>query len=85
MPPKLPRLRATGLLSTRLIQPLQSHWTTIRTMSNYNQVDESGYEPKEKDPQIGDYPNLPWVNKQLRTPIGWWDNQERRNYGEPVS
>ncbi|TDL25800.1 hypothetical protein BD410DRAFT_784825 [Rickenella mellea] len=36
----------------------------------------------EKDPQLGDYPDLPYVSKQLRPPSGWWDPQMRRNFGE---
>ncbi|CAG8484353.1 5877_t:CDS:2 [Diversispora eburnea] len=34
------------------------------------------------DPQIGDYPNLPFESKFKRSPYGWWDEQERRNFGE---
>ncbi|RUS31088.1 hypothetical protein BC938DRAFT_478488 [Jimgerdemannia flammicorona] len=39
---------------------------------------------KYDDPQIGDYPNLPWVNAQTRAPSGWFDNQDRRNFGETI-
>lgn len=38
-----------------------------------------------KDPQLGDYPVVPWTNNQRLPPNGWWDNQARRNYGDPVS
>ena len=35
---------------------------------------------------IGDYPNLPERSYQLRDPYGkYWDTQDRRNFGEPVS
>lgn len=34
---------------------------------------------------LGDYPNLPDISYQRRQHKGWWDPQERRNYGEPVS
>ncbi|CAL5869322.1 uncharacterized protein PFLUO_LOCUS3551 [Penicillium psychrofluorescens] len=39
-----------------------------------------------EDPlQNGDYQNPPRVKRQLRDPYGgWWDAQERRNFGEPV-
>ncbi|RKP10503.1 hypothetical protein THASP1DRAFT_11485, partial [Thamnocephalis sphaerospora] len=37
-----------------------------------------------KDPQIGDYPNLPWVHHSERDPFKYEDQQERRNFGEPV-
>jgi NADH dehydrogenase (ubiquinone) 1 beta subcomplex subunit 8 len=43
------------------------------------------YKPQEKDPQLGDYPQLPFVSTQLRSPLGWWDVQMRRNYGEVAS
>lgn len=43
------------------------------------------YKPQEKDPQLGDYPQLPFISTQLRSPLGWWDLQMRRNYGEVAS
>ena len=43
------------------------------------------HEYSNKDPQLGDYPVVPWTNNQLLPPNGWWDNQARRNYGDPVS
>ncbi|KAL9984119.1 hypothetical protein ACROYT_G006379 [Oculina patagonica] len=33
---------------------------------------------------LGDYPNLPDISNQRRQHKGWWDPQERRNYGEPI-
>ncbi|GAA5879765.1 hypothetical protein JCM3774_000180 [Rhodotorula dairenensis] len=30
------------------------------------------------------YPALSSASRQLRSPKGWWDNQERVNFGEPV-
>lgn len=41
--------------------------------------------PKEPDPQLNGYPELPWVNLQNRPPLGWWDVQGRRNFGETAS
>ncbi|KAK9723248.1 hypothetical protein K7432_002097 [Basidiobolus ranarum] len=38
----------------------------------------------DPDPQIGDYPNLPWENKQTRYPRDYWDQTERRNFGETI-
>ena len=38
----------------------------------------------EKDPQLGDYPQLPDVSRQYLPPKGWWDNQTRTNYGDTV-
>ncbi|KIK93610.1 hypothetical protein PAXRUDRAFT_504247 [Paxillus rubicundulus Ve08.2h10] len=39
---------------------------------------------QEKDPQLGDYPELPWLSNQTLPPRGWWDPQMRRNFGDPV-
>lgn len=39
---------------------------------------------QEKDPQLGDYPELPWQSSQTLPPRGWWDQQMRRNFGDPV-
>ena len=39
---------------------------------------------QEVDPQLGDYPQLPYVSKQRRNARGWDDPQMRRNFGEPV-
>ena len=38
----------------------------------------------ERDPQIGDYPVVQISNQSL-PPRGWWDQQARRNFGDPVS
>lgn len=39
-----------------------------------------------KDPQLGDYPDLPFVSQQQRKySPKWWDPQEKRNFGETVS
>lgn len=43
------------------------------------------FKPQEKDPQLGDYPDLPWVSDQELPARGWWDQQMRRNFGDPVS
>ncbi|CDH57843.1 nadh-ubiquinone oxidoreductase ashi subunit (ci-ashi or ndufb8) domain-containing protein [Lichtheimia corymbifera JMRC:FSU:9682] len=37
-----------------------------------------------EDPQIGDYPNLPRYSAQTRGPYGWWDPQDKRNFGETL-
>ncbi|EPQ31407.1 uncharacterized protein PFL1_00742 [Pseudozyma flocculosa PF-1] len=37
----------------------------------------------EKDPQLGDYPDLPYISLQTRKySPKWWDPQEKRNFGE---
>lgn len=44
------------------------------------------YDP-ELDPQLAglDYPLLSSASRQLRSPKGYWDSQERANFDEPVS
>ncbi|KAI9270862.1 hypothetical protein BY458DRAFT_539942 [Sporodiniella umbellata] len=37
-----------------------------------------------QDPQIGDYPNLPRDSAQIRGAHGWWDPQDKRNFGETL-
>ncbi|KAL7421825.1 hypothetical protein Q5752_003596 [Cryptotrichosporon argae] len=37
---------------------------------------------EEVDPQLHGYPQLPYVSLQTREPFGWWDRQERKNFGE---
>lgn len=39
---------------------------------------------QEADPQLADYPRLPWVSRQRLPPKGWWDPQMRRNFGDTV-
>ena len=41
-------------------------------------------QPPDDDPQLADYPRLPFVSKQTRPALGWEDLQFRRNFGEPV-
>jgi NADH dehydrogenase (ubiquinone) 1 beta subcomplex subunit 8 len=43
-------------------------------------------EVSDKDPQLGEYPQLPFVSLQRRKyDPRWWDPQEKRNFGEEVS
>ncbi|KAI9142469.1 hypothetical protein BKA69DRAFT_1068559 [Paraphysoderma sedebokerense] len=51
-----------------------------KTPQYFGSFKESGI-----DPQIGDYPNLKWVNAQDKDPYGnYWDVDDRRNKGEPL-
>ncbi|ORX62370.1 hypothetical protein DM01DRAFT_1315817 [Hesseltinella vesiculosa] len=67
---------STRLLSTRLIQrPVVVSSRSQSTLDTGKVLD---------DPQIGDYPNLPQYSAQSRGPFGWWDPQDKRNFGEDV-
>ncbi|EST04548.1 NADH dehydrogenase [ubiquinone] 1 beta subcomplex subunit 8 [Kalmanozyma brasiliensis GHG001] len=38
---------------------------------------------QSKDPQLGDYPDLPFISQQQRKySPRWWDPQEKHNFGE---
>ncbi|KAF8930820.1 hypothetical protein EDD21DRAFT_378020 [Dissophora ornata] len=53
-------------------------------------ADATAFLPGDKitgDTQIGSYPNLPMYNQQWRDgnpSAGYWDRQDRRNFGETV-
>lgn len=40
---------------------------------------------EEVDPQLNGYPQLPFTSRQNLPAKGWWDQQMRRNFGDPVS
>ncbi|KAH7341965.1 hypothetical protein B0J17DRAFT_648776 [Rhizoctonia solani] len=42
------------------------------------------FKQPENDPQLGDYPRVAPISVQRRPAKGWWDNQERRNFGETL-
>eukprot|EP00048_Salpingoeca_helianthica_P014879 m.224007 g.224007 ORF g.224007 m.224007 type:complete len:121 (+) comp16376_c0_seq1:1-363(+) len=39
---------------------------------------------KEDIRQIGNYPDFPAVSSQVKSPHGFWDPQDRRNFGDKV-
>ncbi|UZJ52549.1 hypothetical protein CBS101457_001869 [Exobasidium rhododendri] len=42
-------------------------------------------EVREQDPQLGDYPQLPYKSLQRRKyDPRWWDPQEKKNFGETL-
>ncbi|KAG0169884.1 hypothetical protein DFQ28_002790 [Apophysomyces sp. BC1034] len=73
-------LRATTsrLLNARLLAANNNKNIIIRAQSTLHTGEVA------QDPQIGDYPNLPRNSNQLRSPFGWWDNQDRRNFNETL-
>lgn len=67
--------RSSALLRTTAA-PLR-HLSTSRTNAAAQQ---------SKDPQLGDYPDLPYISQQQRKySPRWWDPQEKHNFGETVS
>ncbi|KAK4683418.1 NADH dehydrogenase (ubiquinone) 1 beta subcomplex subunit 8, partial [Tremellales sp. Uapishka_1] len=52
------------------------------TSSSTSQISTRLAPGEEIDPQLDGYPQLPWVSLQTREPKGWWDQQERKNFGE---
>ncbi|GAB5585729.1 hypothetical protein Unana1_00629 [Umbelopsis nana] len=78
MAPRIP----SSLISTRLLLTRAAATPASVTASRNQSTVHTG--KVAEDPQIGDYPNLPDLSNQLRSPFGWTDNQDRRNFGEPV-
>lgn len=53
-------------------------------VDSHRRMGADGREPN--DPQLGDYPELPFASLQRRRyDPSWWDAQEKRNFGETVS
>ncbi|KAI7821720.1 hypothetical protein BC939DRAFT_455202 [Gamsiella multidivaricata] len=84
--------RATSALATRFQYSTSSHLHG-HAGNKYDPAipgDETGFLPGDKitgDTQIGSYPNLPMYNQQWRdgnASAGYWDRQDRRNFGETV-
>lgn len=71
---------------SRLVRRPLSKPCLRRTLYNstYYETGTSEKAPVFDDPQIGDYPNLPYENHQTRAASGYWDKQGRVNFGEPV-
>ncbi|CEL55238.1 hypothetical protein RSOLAG1IB_01247 [Rhizoctonia solani AG-1 IB] len=42
------------------------------------------FKQPKNDPQLGDYPQIPAISVQRRPAKGWWNVQERRNFGETL-
>lgn len=77
-------LRATRTTSLSPSASALNRFTVISRSASTTTTQPVEWEPKEVDPQLGDYPQLPALSYQRRRPGGWDDPQERRNIGEPV-
>ncbi|KAJ5558101.1 NADH:ubiquinone oxidoreductase ASHI subunit [Penicillium sp. DV-2018c] len=57
----------------------------IAPRASFSQVSALRDAAVEDPLQNGNYPNPPRVKRAFRDPHGgWWDAQEKRNFGEPV-
>ncbi|KAL5485824.1 hypothetical protein ACEPAI_6866 [Sanghuangporus weigelae] len=50
--------------------------------SMHRQLQRRMYSDPARDPQLGDYPDIPPVYRGYLPPLGWWDNLTRRNFGD---
>lgn len=79
---------ASGRLSSRsgwsdtvLFQAVPLHVSTRRSVFGRC----TGNDITLADITVHGYPQLPAINLQSRSPYGWWDQQERKNFDEVVS
>ncbi|KAH8555517.1 hypothetical protein BGW37DRAFT_516439 [Umbelopsis sp. PMI_123] len=79
MAPRIP----SSLISSRLLLTRVAATPASVTASRNQSTVSTG--KVTEDPQIGDYPNLPHLSSQNRSPFGWDDNQDRRNFGETLN
>ncbi|KAJ5376338.1 hypothetical protein N7509_013224 [Penicillium cosmopolitanum] len=72
------------ILARRLPQVAARH--AIAPRAAFSQIPALRSSAEIEDPhQNNNYPNPPRVKRQFRDPHGgWWDAQEKRNFGEPV-
>ncbi|KAF9927763.1 hypothetical protein FBU30_002880 [Linnemannia zychae] len=93
-----PLARTAAQAATRASAALATRTASMSTSapSLYNKADPAipgdptGLLPGDKvtgETQIGSYPNMPMYNQQWRdgnASAGYWDKQDRRNFGETV-
>ncbi|GFZ43895.1 hypothetical protein JCM24511_01615 [Saitozyma sp. JCM 24511] len=85
----LPRARASVSAPAPLAarRCVTTHAPTTSSAPKYELSSETAPHARsgeEIDPQLNGYPQLPYVSLQTREPFGWWDQQERKNFGEVV-
>ncbi|KAI0671778.1 hypothetical protein C8Q78DRAFT_991332 [Trametes maxima] len=71
-------------LRARAVAPRIRSYATPTTAAPTSPAPLTSTLPEDDDPQLADYPRLPFVSKQTRPARGWEDLQFRRNYGEPL-
>ncbi|GAA5997213.1 hypothetical protein JCM5350_004173 [Sporobolomyces pararoseus] len=78
----------TSVARRTLLQASRASYATSAPATSpppYPAVKSQLYDP-DQEPALADlgYPKLSRDSRQLRNPRGWWDTQERINFGEPV-
>ncbi|KAF9086407.1 hypothetical protein BGX23_008912 [Mortierella sp. AD031] len=82
--------RASAALATRNASLSTSAYSMHNKADPAIPADPTSFLPGDKitgETQIGSYPNLPMYNQQWRDAnpsAGYWDRQDRRNFGETV-
>ncbi|PWN90586.1 hypothetical protein FA10DRAFT_267033 [Acaromyces ingoldii] len=77
-------LARTARVSTCSLRATYSS-SVVRTASLSTSAVARASSTDAKDPQLGDYPDLPPINLQTRRyDPRWWDPQEKRNFGETL-
>ncbi|KAJ5389273.1 uncharacterized protein N7496_000341 [Penicillium cataractarum] len=76
------------MLSQRILArrlPQVAARSAIAPRASFSQIPALRAAEVEDPLQNGGYQNPPRVKRQFRDPYGgWWDKQEKRNFGEPV-
>lgn len=79
-----PAFRAVQRMPTRALSMSSVRLQQVETSAG--KLPKGSIVPgNQVDPQLGDYPAMPYESQQFR-PYSpqWWDTQDRRNYGETV-
>ena len=94
LPATRPLARTAALAATR-VASRSTPSAAVRALHNKSDPaipgDATGFLPGDKitgETQIGSYPNMPMYNQQWRDAnpsAGYWDRQDRRNFGETVN
>ncbi|ORY33972.1 hypothetical protein BCR39DRAFT_517987 [Naematelia encephala] len=77
-------LRSLPRYLPRQSTSLARRWASTSVVPPETPKEEASVTSAEADPQLNGYPELPFVSRLRRQPYGWWDMQERRNFGETV-
>ncbi|CAD6890549.1 unnamed protein product [Tilletia controversa] len=78
-------LASLPALHQRTFTTSRSSLAAPTSASSSSSSSASAQDDPNKDPQLGDYPDLPLISLQRRRfSPNWWDTQEKRNFGETL-